>query len=117
MKKKKGSRVTPKGTQDPNAARRRIEMRHGTPAILDEFERQYGHRPKALPGSGYCMSCGKQLVPPPAGPDKDHAVCHACFPEDLRDQWEGRQVEFARVDLEEGTVEEVTMPPDPFDGA
>lgn len=86
----------------------------GIPKSLDEYEAMYGIRPAAMPGSGYCMSCGKQMVPPPAGPDIDHAVCHACFPEDLRDGWEGRQEDYVQVNLSEGTLEKIEPPLDPF---
>ena len=124
QKKRKGPRVTPKGTPDPNARPkgpladnprpRILGVHHGTPATLDEWEAEYGVRPKALPGSGFCMSCGKELVAPPRGQDRDHAVCHACFPEDLREEWEGRKVDFVRYDLDAGTIEEVVPPQDPF---
>lgn len=114
--KKKGSRVTPKGTQDPNARPRIVAHVGGSPEEIAAFAASVGAPVKALPGSGYCMSCGKKMVPPPLGPDIDHAVCHACFPEDLREEWEGRQVDHARVDLNEGTIEEIPFPEDPFDG-
>ena len=63
-------------------------------------------RMKAEPRSGQCVACGRTLVPPPEGKDRDHSVCDDCFPDDMRDEWEGRSVDTAIIDLTTGEVRE-----------
>jgi hypothetical protein len=98
--KKRGGRVTPKGTR-PYAIRANQEE---VMALL----RSQGFEPKAPPWSGRCMVCGKDLDP---AVDKDESVCTTCFPPDMKEEWEGKRVDYTEVDLENGGVRELKVNP------
>jgi hypothetical protein len=80
--------------------------------------RALGLDPKAPPMSGRCVICGKALNTDPAAGeiDKDHSICNTCFPPEMADEWQGRAVDVARIDLTgpRPEVSEIHPPADPF---